>query len=284
MKKLFSDSVVSRLRSVPPFLWVIFVAISFFFSRAYEFLLMGEYYSEILAEAYKELGYSVNTVTVGVTFSVVEALFYTVIFEALIAIVYNWAVGRFRCQINRPDFKFRLRYFVILVNTVIGILSIGYFFTQYENGVLTPDISLFTGKVNLLTAENPYYSIQSAVLPFLVAAVMTIFFFEDFRVRYVPPRNQPQLFTRFGMIFVGINLLIFVYRLFQAFLLVKDPAPATTPETIAYSLEAFSYVAVTVSYYLYYRKLKKDIENIRFETEITDDKGKKENIYDDFGF
>ncbi len=284
MKKLFSDSVVSRLRSVPSFVWVIFVIISFFFSRAYEFLLMGEYYAEILAEAYRELGYSTNTVTVGVIFSLVEAAVYAVIFELILAIVYNWAVGRFRCQINRSDFKFRLRYFVILVNLVIGVLSIGYFFTQYENGVLTPNISLFSGKVNLLEAENPYYAIQSSVLPFVAAAIMAIFFFEDFRSRYVPPRNQPQLFTRFGMIFIGINLILFIYRLFQTFLLFKN-STATTPEIIAYSLEAFSYVAVGAAYYLYYRKLKKDSENqIEITIDDSNDKGKKENIYDDFGF
>lgn len=284
MKKLFSDSVVSKLRVLPSFVWVIFVIISFFFARAYEFLLTGEYYAAVMEEAYKELGYNINPVTAGVMFSIVEAIFYTIIFEILLAIVFNLVVGRFRCQINRSDFKFRLRYFIVIVNLIIGILSIGYFFTQYENGVISPNISLFSGKINILTAENPYYSIQSAVLPFAVSAVLAIFFFEDFRNRYVPPRNQPTLFIRFAMIFVGINVILFVYRIFQNFLFINNPSPATVTEIVAYSLEAFSYVAASVIYYFYYRKLKKELDNIHFDIPSSDDKNKNENIFDDFGF
>lgn len=284
MKKLFSDSVVSKLRVLPSFVWVIFVIISFFFARAYEFLLTGEYYAAVMEEAYKELGYNINPVTAGVMFSIVEAIFYTVIFEILLAIVFNLVVGRFRCQINRSDFKFRLRYFIVIVNLIIGIISIGYFFTQYENGVINPNISLFSGKINILNAENPYYSIQSAVLPFAVSAIFAIFFFEDFRNRYVPPRNQPTLFIRFAMIFVGINVILFVYRIFQNFLFINNPSPATVTEIVAYSLEAFSYVAASVIYYFYYRKLKKELDNIHFDIPSSDDKNKNENIFDDFGF
>ena len=86
------------------------------------------------------------------------------------------------------------------------------------------------------------------------------------------------------MIFVGINVVLFAYRIFQNFLFINNPSPATVTEIVAYSLEAFSYVAASVIYYFYYRKLKKELDNIHFDIPSSDDKNKNENIFDDFGF
>ncbi len=283
MNKLYSDKVVAKLRAVPVAVWVLLLLVSFYFAHAYELLLTAEYYAFTVGEVYQELGINVNAVTVGVLFSILEAAVYLVVFEILIAITYNLAAGRFRCQINRQDFKFRLRYFMLVLNLIIGVCSVGYFFTQYENGVINPHIVLFGDKVNILTATNPYYSIQNSVLPFTVAAVMALLFFEDFRSRYVPKRNQTALFSRFAMIFIGINVLFFVYQLFSDFLIVKNPNPATVPEIIAYSLEAASYVAASVGYYFYYLKIKKE-PDVEFIINDDNDKGGSDKIYDDFGF
>lgn len=283
MKKLYSDTVISKLRAVPAVLWVIFLLVSFFFANAYEFLLSAEYYAHSFAEIYKEMGLTVNTITVGILASVFEAAIYLAIFEILIAITYNLAAGRYRCQINRQDFKFRLRYFMIIVNLIIGVLSVGYFFTQRENGVINPHIVLFGDKINILNATNPYYTIQSSVLPFAVAAIMALVFFDDFRTRYVPKRNQTALFSRFAMIFIGINVLLFVWSLFSNFLLIKTTKPTTVAEIIAYSLQAASYVAAAVGYYFYYRKIKKE-PDIEFSINNDNDKGGSDKIYDDFGF
>lgn len=284
MKKLFSDSVVAKLRTVPAFGWVFFVFVSFFFSRAYEYLIMGEYVATMYADAYSELGFQINTAFIGIFASLFSAALSTLVFEVIVYFVYGLVVGRYRSNINKKDFAFRVRYFICIVNLLIGVLSIGYFFTQSINGVATPHIRFYGEIVNYRDAENPYYLIQSSTLPFLLTAILSLFFFEDFRKRFVPTRNQAALFVNFSLIFVGVSILLFGVELIQTFLLFKD-SDVTTVGVISYSLEGGSYLLVLIAYFLYYRRLKK-ISNDPDDpiTIVPDDSSHHGNIYDDFGF
>ena len=287
MKKLFGDNLVSKLRGIPTFVWVFFVYVSFFFANAYEFLLNGEYAALYTASAYAELGYSINTMTIGIVSSLLQPIVSVLLFEIILGITYNSIAGRYRARINRADYKFRARYLVILINLIVGILSIGYFFTQYVDGVLTPNISLFSGFNNAQNAENPYFTIQSNLLPFAVTAAFCVLFFDDFRKRFVPKQNQAALFSTFSMLFVGIYTLVFAFDLLSTFLFYEK-VTLQAYQIAAYATKGGLLVLTGIAYFFYYRKLKKekdDDSSIEFfpPEDHPSDSG-SEKIYDDFDF
>lgn len=290
MKKLFGDSVVSKLRTVPAFCWVFFVFATFFFAHAYEYLVLGEYSASLYAKLAEQYSFTVNTAFFGIFTSLLSAGMQTLIFEVVVFIVYGLVAGRYRCNINKKDFAFRIRYFMVLVNLLIGILSIGFFFTQRINGVAAPHMTFFGEIVNYIDAENPYYLIQNSFLPFLLTATLAVFFFEDFRKRFVPLKNQTPLFINFALIYVGVSIILFAIDLIRTFVAFRGEAELTLMGKIAYGVEGGSYLLVVVGYVLYYLHLKKitknddthDDDNITFVVDnATPDDG---NIYDDFGF
>lgn len=281
MKALFSDNVVSKIRRIPSSVWIVFLIISFFFANAYSYILEGEAMAKQLCTIYAEMGTNVNNVTIGVLIIIFASALGAVIAEIAIALVYRFAISRHYVSINSQDFKFRIRYMLIISNLIIGVLSIGYFFTQTADNVYTGSISLFKDKVNLLEFKNPYFSIQNTVLPFIVYSIMLFVFYDDFKSRYVDPRNQANLFANTLKLFVGIYLLSFVFSLFNSFLLV-DNQPQDVYTIIAYCLKGVSIMAISVVAYLYYKKLKRISDEQIFTTENSSNQ--TDNIYDDFGF
>lgn len=281
MKVLFSDNTVSKIRRIPSPIWVVFVIISFFFANAYIYLLEGEYMANQVCAIYAEMGLNVNNVTMGILVVLLESALSAIIAEVIIAIVYNVAASRHNISLNRQDFKFRLRYMLIISNLIIGILSIGYFFTQAKNNVYTGTITLFKDTVNMLEFTNPYYNIQSSVLPFIVYSLVLFAFYDDFKTRYVAPRNQANLFANAVKIFIGINLLLFLWNVFQNFLIIENQEQDIYI-IIAYCLKGVSIIAISILAYFYYKKLKKISDEQIFATENTSNH--KDNIYDDFGF
>ena len=286
MKKLFSDNVVSRLRVLPSAVWVLFTFMTFFFSRAYELLVTGEYVMSLYVDILVEAGLSAKAgVVYGVFVSIGSALIETLIFELILHIAYGVLAGRYRAEINKSDFKFRLRYLMIVINLVIGILAIGYFFTQTVNGVHVPQFSLYkNGFVNLVDAENPYYLVQDACMPILVVTLLVMAFYEDFRKRYVPKRNQAKLFAWYGILYVGVEVILYVINLVRA--LLQANVTFGLYDILSYSLEAGAFVLIGVVYFFYWRKLKKEEDII--EPTITfpdeDSGGTDGNIFNDFGF
>lgn len=284
MKKLFSDTVVSKLRVLPAPVWVLFVYVSFFFANAYQYLIYGEYVALATAEAYAELGYNFNTSAVGIIMALLQPLVSLAVFEIVLGFTYGSVVGRFRANVNRSDYKFRARYLAILINLVVGVLSIGYFFTQTVDGVPTPDISLFAGFSNYLQADNPYYTIQSLSLSYVITSVFCVIFFEDFRVRFVPHQNQAPLFGMFASIYLGVYALVFAYDLLATFVLYTD-VTVTTYDIVAYALRGGFTLLSAVGYYLYYRKLKNSSDDgVSFEIIPPDNSSGSEKIFDDFDF
>lgn len=289
MKTLFSDTVVSKLRKIPTFGWVFFVFVSFFFAFCYEYLLIGEYttstmfsmYDEVLGEANLLESISpVSIASIGVIASLFEAAMATVIFELILILAYNVCVGRFRAQINRPDFKFRIRYAIIIANTIIGILSIGYFFTQKINGEYVGALTLFGDVVNYVQADNPYYTIQSSFLPFAVYTLVFGFFYEDFRKRYVLQRNQAKLFNFVAIIFVGISLVVSIVSFFVYF----GESTSSTINIVASCLEIGTKLLLGVGALLNSRRLKKISDTPVVNVYDTTNDHVQKNIFDDFGF
>jgi hypothetical protein len=282
MKYLFSDGIVAKLRKIPAGVWVIFVILSFFFADAYGLLLSGEYYAATAKASYAQYDVSVNETTLGIFFALAEAALYALFFEIICNISYNLAVGRFRVALNRADFRFRLRYLLVIANTIIGILSIGYFFTQSINGVYTGKITLFGDVINMIAAENPYYEIQNAVMPFFVMSVAIGLFYEDFRVRFVPKRNQEKIFAYFAKFYIGIYLALLVLDVVYNFLLLTN-VQHDTVEVISYCVNLAVKVGIAVWAYVNDRRLAK-ISNEPDDEIKTDDDHHDKNIYSDFGF
>ena len=283
MKKIFSDEIVSKLRRIPSPVWVICVIFSFFFANAYAYLIEGEYIAIQLNTIYTEMGISFNIVTIGIVFSIIEAAIFTAVSEIIISLIYNTVAGRFRAEINRQDFKFRIRYLIIIINLIIGIFSIGYFFTQKINGIYTGKIELFGSIANIIEAENPYYTIQSSILPFIVTSFLAFIFYDDFRKRYVHGRNQTALFSMFLKIYIGIYVLIFVFDIFSNFLILEEVV-YDVYTIIAYCLKGVAIIIVGILSYLYYKRLDKDTKT-NINTNVTNESNNSNtNIFDDFGF
>ena len=281
MKKIFSDDIVSKLRRMPSPVWVVFVIVSFFFANAYAYLIEGEYIATQLNLIYTEMGVNFNIITIGIVFSILEAALFTTIMEIIISLIYNTVAGRFRAEINRQDFKFRIRYLTIIINIIIGILSIGYFFTQKINGTYSGTIKLFGSIVNLIEAENPYYTIQVSILPFIVTSLLTLVFYDDFRKRYLHGRNQSALFSMFSKIYIGIYLLIFIFDVFSNFLILEEVS-YDIYTIIAYCLKGVAIIIVGIFAFLYYKRINKESQNqipVNNESHNTNT-----NIFDDFGF
>lgn len=287
MKKIFGDTIVSKLRNIPSFVWVILLFASFFFANAYSCLLNGEYFSYETISAYDKISQqtgqdiNLNPIAFGIIFSLAYCAINLVIFEIIIGFVYNTVAGRFRAQINRADFKFRLRYLMILSNVIVGILSIGYFFTQRYGGVYTGKITFFNGSVNLMIADNPYASIQSAILPFTVTTILLGIFYEDFRERYVPRRNQASLFSFGARIYFGVYIALLLISILRDFVLYKTEH--TVYDIVGVCLDATIKIALAVVAFFNAKRLKKISDSDESEIHIHTDDG-NDNIFGDYGF
>lgn len=293
MKTIFSDTVIAKMRKLPAFGWVFVLFCTFFFASAYEFLLIGEYTAfEIVAvyddyfSATGQVAPNINGLTIGIIASLFEAGVLLLIFEIIISFAHNLVLRKFCAQINRSDFKFRLRFAMIIANIIIGILSIGYFFTQKIDGQYSGQIELFGNVVNYIIADNPYYTIQSSILPFAVYSLIFGWFYEDFRSRYVPKRNQANLFSFVASIYVGVNLALCLVYFIYDFAILKGAY--STIQLVASCCEIAIIVIIGILAMLNYKRLKKISTEPEFifndENINNDNQHTQKNIFDDFGF
>lgn len=290
MKKLFGDGAIAKLRAIPAWLWVVAEWLAIYFANLYTLLVNSE---QMAAETKRTLLdaanegvelVEVNEVALGILLSALSALFILAAVELLTGLAHNVARNKFGCGISRADFKFRVRHFVILTHLAIGVLSIGYFFTNVKNGAAVPLIKLFDGTPLLSDGyENPYFQIQSSVLPFLATVVAFAPFYDDFRARYAPPRAQAPLFREFATIFIGIHVGLYVARLIFSTVLVRDGGlDAISIATDA--LNAVVYAATGIACYFRHKKIKKENEIDRLKPNIGDMPASGDDIFGDLGF
>ncbi|MBO4539091.1 MAG: hypothetical protein J5781_02360, partial [Clostridia bacterium] len=184
MKKLLSDELVAKYRSLPDAVWFFISAIAAFFANAYSLLVDSGETVSMLSENLESLnvGMTIN-VPAFVTFScVLSALLYAAVFEIINHIAAGVFLARFSAKTNRSDIKFRLRLCYIYSNICIGLVGIVYFFTQVTDGA-------YTGAFSLYNEVNNVKLILSAIVPFSSLTFFLFIFYEDLRVRFLPKRN-----------------------------------------------------------------------------------------------
>ncbi len=276
MNKLLSDDLVAKYRSLPEFVWYIFVAISVFFANAYEYIFSAGVNLKEMTNALAEynLPIAINSIAFIVITCVFSAIISTLIFELINHLVAGILLGRFGCKTNRNDLKFRLRICYIYSNLFIGLIGISYFFTQTQGGN-------YTGVFNAMdyTLGNDVYTILSCLIPFSSLTFFIFVFFEDTRKRFLPKRNQARALTYFSRIYFGITLAI---NLFGSVFSINTDAAVI--DIVANWLPLGVTALWTVGAYLYYLYIKKQPDDTTEEPIQVIIEEKKSNIYDDFGF
>lgn len=290
MKKLYGDNLISKIRSCPAPIMVLLLIISYFFANAYYMIIIGEEVSYQAIQAYSEVGlnYNLNPLGIGIIYTIIAPCIYTIIIEILRSITYSIITARGFAQINKSDYSFRFRYTFIIANIIIGILSIGYFFTQKYNGVYTGTIAFYSGIANNLNESitNPYYAIQTHCLPFIVRSIMILCFSDDLMRRFIPHSLHKKVFALFMEIYLSISGIYLIIQTMNAFVL-----HTTTDVYViaAFCVDWAAKIIITGIYLLYYFKvLNKKVEVVSNEINITfnenEEQKKDDNIYDDFNF
>lgn len=261
MKTLFKDEVVAKFRKMPSFLWYFILAASYFFKNAYVTLGDAKIMTESYAEQFAELGVTgFNGTAFTVVVAILVPVIYTVIFELFARIIYGLLVRRFALAVNQNDFCFRLRLVIIVANIILGAVGIFYFF--------------FPEVIDIL----------SAIFGYAVPTLLIAWFYEDFRVRYVPKRNHASLFLFAARIYVGIYLALSVFDL--VYYLALFDRSLTVLETVSVCLDTVIVASSALLAYLNHRRLQK----ISREPEDNDlfikkeEKPKDDSIFKDFGF
>ncbi len=186
MKKLFSDKVIAKLRVVPTPVWFIFLAISCFFVQCRTTVVTaGEAiatFNEAWADLMAETGesFSINTTAFTVFTCIFSGLVSAAITEAVIYIVYAFTARRFFCAINQKDFSFRARILIIIVNLIVGVFSLTSFIHEGAGNIVI------------------------ALINITVPALFIAWYYEDYRVRFVPKRNHASLFRLFAIVYLVI--------------------------------------------------------------------------------
>ena len=261
MKTLFKDEIIAKLRKLPTFVWYLFYAVSFFFRDAAALLGEGKTITESYRAAFEEIGMTgVNFQAMSIVIIIFAAIIATAIFELILWLAHSIIQRRFPIVINRNDFRYRVRLVFIISNIILGIIGIPNFFTDKTVGIL------------------------GAIFNFAVPAMLLIWFYEDFRVRYVPKARQHSLFRFVAMIYIGIYLALSVINLIRG--LVMFSATMSALDTVALCLDTVVIAAVAVVAYFDYRRLSK----IALEPEDNDlfikkeEKPNDDNIFKDLGF
>ncbi len=282
---LLSDEWVAKMRKIPKFLWYVLMALSFFFSEMYAYLISGEAIAMTMEETIAEMGITVNYTG----FSVLYILFYAIVTEVIFELFNHFASGvliaRFSARTNREDFRFRVRLCYFYANIVIGIFGIIYFFTQTENGVYTGTFNLFGSQANMYYA-NDVYTIMTSFVPFVLHALALVFFYDDFQKRFLPVKNVTRAFTYVARIYFGVSIAYEIVQVASNIIITQQDF--TPVEYASYWVALATVVLCAVGAYLYYllrlKKIKDENKDDNGPSITVIPKDDKKNIYDDFGF
>lgn len=260
MKTLYKDEVIAKLRKLPTFVWYVIYAATFFFMDASSLISDGQTITESYKAAFEEIGMTgVNFQAMSIVIIIMACIVYTVIFEIIVWVAHSILQRRFPLTINKNDFAFRLRLLFIISHLILGCIGIVGFFNAQVYGLL------------------------NAIFAFSVPALLLIWFYEDFRVRYVPKRNQHTLFRFVATFFIGIYLALSAISLIYN--LVIYGAELSKLQTAALCVDTVVIALVGVFAYFYYRILtnisKEPEDNEMF---IKKEETKNDDIFKDLGF
>ena len=262
MKFLFQDKIIGKINKIPTVFWFLLLATSEFFAAAYVLLNnakinvadMAAQYENLFAEA--EL--SINQPVMIAVTCVLSALVSAVICEVLIRVAFA-VVRRYAMDVQKFDFCFRVRLVIILSNVVLGLIGIVHFFFSNLTGILT------------------------SVFEVTVPALLLGWFYEDYRVRFVPRQNQARVFSLVAKLYLGIYFALRAIDLILALGVYKRDLSAL--DTAAVIVAPSIVLVLGLIALLDYFRLKK-ISSVPEESTIdnNDEKPKDDTIFRDFGF
>lgn len=261
MKTLFKDEIISKFRKLPNFMWYAFLAISYFFKNAYVIIADAKSMTGSYMEAFAEMGITgFNGTAFAVIVGIFVPIFFTLIFELFIRIIYGIIARRFALAVNQSDFCFRVRLVIIVANCIIGIVNILLFFL--------PQL----------------VDLMNAIFSYAVPTLLLAWFYEDFRARYVPKRNHATLFSYVAKFYVGIYLIFSAFDLLYYFLFFNGQVSVIA--TVSLCVDTVIIIATAVLAYLNYKRLIKialepEDNNLFIKKE---EKPKDDSIFKDFGF
>ena len=258
MKAIFKDDIIAKLRKIPGFLWFFILAATYFFRDAYNDLATARSLGQEYTAAFAQLELEVNPTPMIVITTILTPIIAAAIFELIMRVVYSLLVRRYVMAINQNDFCFRIRLVMIIANIILGCVGIVYFFVS--DGVM---------------------QLLNSIFEFAVPALLYMWFYEDFRARYVPQNRHDKLFYAVARVYVAIFFVINLISMIITVSAVGVPAIMIA----AACVDVGMVVVVAVLAYLDYRRLQK----IALEPEINvlfikKDEEKDDNIFKDLGF
>lgn len=260
LKFLLKDEIIAKLRKIPKAVWYFILALSFFGRDSYTIIEEGRLTAKNYLAALGENMPNFNDRAFIIIACITIPLVYTLFAEIIMNIIYNILTRRFVMAINKEDFTFRVRITLIVSNIIIGIISIIYYFAPQSMLVI------------------------SAVFNFAVPTLLFAWFYEDFRVRYVPKMHQYSLMNYVAKIYLGVvtafSALSFIYYMFMI------DIDKTTLDIVAYSLDLGIKLIFVLLAYLYgkrlYKQSKEPEDNNLF---IVKEQPKADsNVFKDFNF
>ena len=259
MKVLFQDSVVSKLKKIPTFVWFLLLVAAEFAASAYVTLNNADYMANEYAQVLADSGVTFSATVFTVVFCVFTPLIQAALCELLMRVAYA-VVRRFAIGADKIDFCFRIRLVVILADLILGLIGILYFFFPVVTDVMT------------------------AVFECSVLGLLLAWFYEDFRARFVPRKLHARAFSFVSKIYLGIYLAIGVLNLLYSLVFYLDQLTALDLTAIIVSPSVVLLLGGLA--FLNYVRLKKISSEPDDELHIDDneEKPKDDTIFKDFGF
>lgn len=248
-EKLYSNETISKLKKMPIIVWYLLFGVASFFSSIYSVTSMGQEF----ITAFSEMFSGVNARRLLIVYYPLTFILDVIIFEVIAYLVYSLIAKRFFLQLSQDDFVFRLRLTMIIINVIIGLVSLIFF--------IVPEAQLLTNAI---------------VTPFAQAFFLAFFFFEICK-NFVPLSFAHKVYLYIARIYLVVFIAINAINLITLFTLEGVKAM----EYLAAGARLLVYSLMFFLVYYHYNKLKSipPKEPPKDEQEKPD-----ETVFKDFGF
>lgn len=225
---------MAKFRKLPKAVWYFILALTFFVRDSYSIMQDGKITAQNYIETLGEDFLKLNSNAFVIIACIFIPLFYTFFAEVIMTFVYNTLSRRFVMAINKEDFTFRTRITLIVANIILGVIGISYYFVPQAIGVI------------------------SAVFNFAVPSLLFAWFYEDFRVRYLPKKFHYRVMSYIAKIYLGVvttfSVISFIYFMFMI------DVDKTVLDIIAYSIDVVIKLLFVLLAYMYGKLLIKQSE------------------------
>ncbi len=126
-EKLYSKEIIKKLKKVPIFIWYIIFGLSATLASIYSLVISNPETIQILSDMFAEQITNINVKYILYLSYPITIIIEIIIFEVIAYLVYSIIAKRFFIELSQQDFIFRLRITMIIINTIIGLVSLIYF-------------------------------------------------------------------------------------------------------------------------------------------------------------